>query len=152
MIRDDVEVVLLDSLQKRIAFLETVIQECQLKGIKAVHGRAEDIAHMREYREQFDVVTARAVANLATLSELCGAFAKVGGTFICMKADVREELADAANALQEMRLSLVKQEELNLPVENAKRTILLFQKIQQTPQKYPRKAGTPAKSPILNQK
>ena len=91
IVRPDIEVVLLDSLNKRINFLNEVIKECRLKNITTIHGRAEEIANKPEYREKFDISTARAVANISTLSELCTPFLKVGGIFVCMKADAKEE-------------------------------------------------------------
>lgn len=149
IVRADVEIVLLDSLQKRVNFLNHVIEQCNFKNISAIHGRAEEFGQNLEYREQFDIATARAVANLATLSELCTPFLKVGGTFICMKADATEEMANAQTAVKELGMKQRKIDSFILPVLDDHRTIILYQKEKHTPKKYPRKAGTPAKNPIL---
>ena len=146
--RPDVEVVLLDSLNKRINFLNEIIEKCNLKGIKTIHGRAEEVAHKKEYREQFDISTARAVANISTLSELCTPFLKVGGTFICMKADVDDEKKNAEKALEILGMKEENIEYITLPEIDANRTIILYKKVKDTPKKYPRKPGTPAKEPI----
>ena len=130
--RDDLEIVLLDSLQKRVNFLNEVINECELKNISAVHGRAEDFGQDKKYRENFDIVTARAVANLATLTELCIPFIKVGGIFVCMKGDASEEINT-----------------FKLVGNDAVRTIIVYKKEKSTPSKYPRKAGVPSKNPII---
>ena len=146
--RPDVEVVLLDSLNKRVNFLNDVINKCGLQKIKTIHGRAEEIAHKKEYREQFDFSTARAVANIATLSELCTPFLNVGGTFICMKADAEEEMKNAEKALEILGMKEEKVDCITLPEIEANRTIILYKKTKNTLAKYPRKPGTPAKEPI----
>lgn len=148
IIREDVNVALLDSLNKRVNFLNNVINELNLKNIKAIHGRAEDVAHMDEYREKFDCVTARAVANLSTLSELCIPFLKVGGSFICMKAGVNEELEIAKNAIKILGGEIVSIDNFRLPESDIERNVIIIRKIKSTENKYPRKAGTPAKNPI----
>ncbi len=148
IVRPDVEVVLLDSLNKRINFLNEVIEKCGLKKITTIHGRAEEVAHKKEYREQFDFSTARAVANISTLSELCTPFLKVGGVFICMKADAAEEMEKAKKALEILGMNEEKIAHISLPNIGDSRTIILYKKTKNTPTKYPRKAGTPAKEPI----
>ena len=115
IVRPDIEVVLLDSLNKRINFLNEIIRECQLDKITTIHGRAEEIANKSEYREKFDISTARAVANISTLSELCTPFLKVGGSFVCMKADAVEEMKNAKNALEILGMKEEKIEHIILP-------------------------------------
>lgn len=148
IIRDDVKVTLLDSLNKRVNFLNEVIENLKLNSISAVHGRAEDLAHDLKYREMFDVVTARAVANLATLSELCLPFVKVGGRFICMKGSSVEEVDEASKALEILGGKIVGIDKFVLPDSDIERNIVIIEKIKGTPNKYPRKAGTPAKEPL----
>ncbi|MBQ9315059.1 MAG: 16S rRNA (guanine(527)-N(7))-methyltransferase RsmG [Clostridia bacterium] len=148
IIRDDVEITLLDSLNKRLNFLNTVIDELKLKKINTIHGRAEDVAHFNEYREQFDYVTARAVANLATLSELCIPFLKVGGIFICMKANIEEEIENAKNAVKILGAEIIAIDQCILPESNIERNIILIKKVKNTLSNYPRKAGLPAKFPL----
>lgn len=148
IVRPDIEVVLLDSLNKRINFLNEVINECKLEKITTIHGRAEEIANKPEYREKFDISTARAVANISTLSELCTPFLKVGGYFICMKADAAEEMKNATNALNILGMKEDKLEHINLPNIGDYRTIILYKKEKNTPKKYPRKPGTPTKEPL----
>lgn len=147
--RDDLEIVLLDSLQKRVNFLNEVINECELKNISAVHGRAEDFGQDKKYRENFDIVTARAVANLATLTELCIPFIKVGGIFVCMKGDASEEIKNAAKAIKELGMKKEKIDTFKLVGNDAVRTIIVYKKEKSTPSKYPRKAGVPSKNPII---
>lgn len=148
IVRPDIEVVLLDSLNKRINFLNEVIKECRLENITAVHGRAEEIGNKPEYREKFDISTARAVANISTLSELCTPFLKIGGFFVCMKADAEQEIKNAKNALEILGMKEEKVEYIALPNIDAKRTIILYKKEKNTPSKYPRKPGTPSKEPL----
>ena len=148
IIRDDVNITLLDSLNKRLNFLNNVIEELKLKNIKTIHGRAEDIAHDNIFREKFDYVTARAVANLSTLVELCMPFVKVGGCFICMKGNLTEEIDNARNAIYTLGGKIEKIDNLCLPSSNIERNIILIKKVASTDKKYPRKAGIPAKNPI----
>lgn len=148
ILREDVDVTLLDSLNKRVNFLNEVIADLDLKQIGTVHGRAEDVAHKAEYREKFDTVTARAVANLATLSELCLPFIKQGGKFICMKGSSIEEINEARTALEVLGGEVVSVDKFLLPSSDMERNIVVIKKIKPTPNKYPRKAGTPAKEPI----
>lgn len=146
--RKDVKIVLLDSLNKRLNFLNEVIKELGLEGIETVHGRAEDAGNNPKYREKFDVSTARAVANMATLSELCTPFIKVGGKFICMKANADEELENAQNAIKTLNIKQETIEKFKLEDIDSGRTIIIFSKENNTPKQYPRKAGTPAKQPL----
>ena len=148
IIREDVNVVLIDSLNKRINFLNNVIEELNLKNIKAVHSRAEDAGQNKEFREKFDFVTARAVSNLATLAELCLPFLKVNGIFICMKGNSVEEIENAEKAISILGGKIISVEKFVLPDSNIERNIILIKKIKETPSKYPRKAGLPSKQPI----
>lgn len=148
IVRKDLQITLLDSLNKRVNFLNEVIHQCQLENIVALHGRAEDFGQDLKYRETYDIATARAVANIATLTELCTPFLKPGGLFLCMKADVEEEMKNAQNAVKELNMVEKQIERFQLPATGDQRTIILYQKIKETPKKYPRKAGTPSKFPL----
>ncbi len=144
----DLGVTLFDSLDKRIRFLDTVIDALSLEGITAVHGRAEDLART-DYRESFDISTARAVASLPVLCEYCLPFVKTGGLFIAYKSDVTEELNSSARALDVLGGKIVQRETFELPDSDISRTILFFEKVGSTPKEYPRKAGKPSKQPII---
>lgn len=145
----DLKVTIVDSLNKRISFLDHLAEELQLQDVRFVHSRAEDFGQNAAYREQFDMVTARAVARLSVLSELCVPLVKVGGVFISMKgAAAEEELSDAKKALTLLGASLQEQFSFTLPLEESERNIFVFVKEGKTPKKYPRKPGVPNKSPI----
>ena len=148
----DSNVVLMDSLNKRLSFLDEVIEKLNLNetgSVKTVHARAEDLAKDPAYREQFDYATSRAVANLSTLSEYCLPFVKVGGSFISFKAEkAAEELSAAKNAVFLLGGSLTKEVSFVLPGSELGRTLIVIGKKQNTSKKYPRKAGLPAKSPL----
>lgn len=145
----DLEMVLLDSLNKRIRFLETVIDELKLDHIIAVHGRAEDMGHRTEYREKFDVCVSRAVANLSVLSEYCVPFIKVGGTFISYKSgNVEEEVTQSQNAWKLLHCDQVKIQKMILPDSDLSRSFVMITKTAKLDKKYPRKAGTPSKNPL----
>ena len=149
IIRNDLEIVLLDSLQKRINFLEVVIRELGLENIKTVHARAEEFGKNNKYREKFDVATSRAVANLSTLSEYLLPLVKVGGVVICMKGcAIEEELNNSKKAINVLGGKVTWVFEFNLPKTDIKRNIVLVDKVSKTPAKYPRKPGTPSKEPI----
>lgn len=148
IVRDDIELTLLDSLNKRITFLNEVISVNNLQKVRCIHGRAEDVSRETSMREKFDYATARAVANLSTLSELCLPFVKVGGKFICMKGNNIEEVAEAQKAIEVLGGKIVSIEKLTLPNSDIERNVIIIEKIKQTPKQYPRKAGTPAKEPI----
>jgi len=147
----DVEVVLVDSLEKRVNFLNEVIEELGLLNIKAVHGRAEDLAHDPEYREKFELCVSRAVANLAVLSEYCMGFVSPHkGSFVAFKAgNMREELSQARNAIREMGGDVKQEIGFFLPDSDINRSLIWVEKDMRTPRCYPRKAGVPAKDPIL---
>ncbi|MNB74372.1 Ribosomal RNA small subunit methyltransferase G [compost metagenome] len=144
------QLTIVDSLSKRISFLQHVCDELGLKGVTLVHGRAEDIGRLPAHRDHYDLVTARAVARMALLNEFCLPFARKGGEFAAMKgSDPMEEVAEASFSLKELRAELVKVESFKLPVEESDRHIVLIRKNGATPAKYPRKAGLPAKQPLL---
>lgn len=139
---------LLDSLNKRIIFLQTVINELELKNIRAIHGRAEEFVNKE--REAYDIVTSRAVARLNVLLEYMLPFVKVGGRCICMKSfEIEEELKEAKKAIEILGGEIEKIDEITLPNTDIKRKIVVIKKVKNTPSKYPRKAGTPAKEPII---
>lgn len=143
------EVTLLDSLNKRIQFLNAVIEDLQLEGVTTLHGRAEDYARPGKLREKFDLCVSRAVANLSSLTEYCLPFVKVDGCFVSYKSEkLSEELAASKNAILLLGGSLKKCEEFTLPNSDIFRSLICIKKIQPTPKKYPRKAGTPTKEPI----
>ncbi|MCR4588063.1 MAG: 16S rRNA (guanine(527)-N(7))-methyltransferase RsmG [Lachnospiraceae bacterium] len=142
-------VTLLDSLNKRLTFLNEVIHCLQLKDIVTVHGRAEDFGRDKKYREHFDLCTSRAVANLTTLSELCLPFIKKDGCFVSYKADKgEEELAAAGKAIGILGGKVLDTREFVLPGTDYKRFMIAIKKIKTTPMSYPRKAGLPAREPL----
>lgn len=144
-----VKVVLLDSLNKRIKFLNEVISQLELTEITAIHGRAEDWGRDKQYREKFDYCVSRAVANLSTLSEYCIPFVKVGGSFIPYKSGkVEEEMLTAKKAVQILGGEVVQEEEFILPKADASRILVKIDKKKTLSSKYPRKAGTPSKEPL----
>lgn len=146
----NLEITLLDSLNKRIKFLNEVIEKLKLKGITAVHGRAEDFAGKESYRACFDLALSRAVANMSTLSEYCIPFVKVKGLFIPYKSEkVSDELANANNALSILGGSIINQVEYMLPESDYYRNLVIVEKKKDTPKKYPRKAGLPSKEPLI---
>ncbi len=143
------EMVLLDSLNKRISFLEIVIQELKLKNIKAIHGRAEEFIKVNKQRENYKVVVSRAVAKLNVLLEYMLPFTVVGGKCICMKSnDIEEEENQAKKAIEILGGKLEKVDEVILPDSDIIRKIVIISKEKSTPKQYPRKAGTPTKKPI----
>ena len=147
--RPDLNVTLVDSLNKRINFLNLVVRELGLKNVKTIHSRAEDGARKPELREKFDVATSRAVANLSTLSEYLIPLVKVGGKCICMKAaNATEEIDQAKKAISVLCGAISKVDEFCLPQSDIGRTIIEIKKEKSTPNKYPRKAGLPSKEPI----
>lgn len=144
------QVTLLDSLNKRIKFLEEVVDNLGLTGIETVHGRAEDAAKKAEYREQFDLSVSRAVANLASLTEYCLPFVKVGGKFVSYKSvSVDEEITQSKKAVYVLGGEIGKVEKFNLPGSDMERSLVVVEKKRSTPKKYPRKAGMPTKEPLV---
>ena len=145
----ELNVTLLDSLNKRINFLNTVIDTLELKKVETIHGRAEDFAKNKDYREKFDLCVSRAVSNLTTLSEYCLPFVKVNGSFISYKSEkLTEELKEAEKAIAILGGQVGDQVELTLPDSDIYRNLLIINKTKNTPGKYPRKAGLPSKEPL----
>lgn len=143
-------VVLLDSLNKRVNFLKNVITELGLTDISAIHGRAEDIARNKDYREKFDLCVSRAVANMSSLSEYCLPFVKVGGRFISYKADgCDEEVKTASKAVNILGGKIRKIESYVIPDTDICRKFVVIDKLRNTSAKYPRKAGLPTKEPLV---
>lgn len=146
---ESLNITLLDSLNKRISFLNNVIEQLELKKIEAVHGRAEDLARKKEYREKYDIAVSRAVANLSTLLEYAMPFIKVNGIFICMKGpNIEAELSNAKNALSKLGGKIDKIDSFKLYNTDNLRNIIIIRKIKNTDIKYPRKAGIPTKQPL----
>lgn len=144
------KITLLDSLNKRVKFLNEVITQTKLQNIEAVHGRAEDYAKPGLFREKYDLCVSRAVANLSTLAEYCIPFVKVGGRFIPYKSEkIEEEAAAAKKAVFILGGETVENIEFNLPDSDIYRSLLVIRKKAPTSGKYPRKAGLPAKEPIV---
>ena len=145
----ELKVTIVDSLGKRLSFLQSLITQLNLKNVTLVHGRAEDVGQNKQYREQFDVVTARAVANMAVLSEYCLPLIKESGNFIALKGPKAEdEMKSARKALKVLGGKVIAVKELQLPQSTEERTLILIEKVQATPKKYPRQAGTPHRKPI----
>lgn len=143
------KVTLLDSLQKRVKFLDEVIEKFGLNGIETVHGRAEDYAKPDKLREKYDLAVSRAVANLATLSEYCIPFVKKGGKFICYKSEkVSDELVKAENAVAVLGGKTEGKVDYTLPFSDIYRNLIVIRKVKNTPGGFPRKAGIPSKEPI----
>ncbi len=146
----DIEVILLDSLHKRVDFLKTVIDNLGLKKIEALHGRAEDYAKEKNFREQFDLCVSRAVSNLSTLSEYCIPYVKIGGHFISYKSEkLSEEKKDAEYAISVLGGEIEDQISFQIPNSDINRNLLIVRKKKETPANYPRKAGLPLKKPII---
>ncbi len=145
----EIKVTLLDSLNKRIKFLDEVITQLGLENIDTIHGRAEDFAKPDKLREKYDICVSRAVANLATLSEFCLPFVKIGGCFVSYKSEkVSEEINDAKKAIFLLGGTVKDQVDFNLPDSDIYRNLFVIEKKSSTPKKYPRKAGLPAKEPL----
>ena len=143
------KVTLLDSLNKRIKFLDTVIEELGLEHIETIHGRAEDFAKQAHYREQYDICVSRAVANLATLSEYCLPYVKIGGLFIPYKSgEIEEELSHSEKAITILGGKLDQVIKFELPGSEIGRSFVKIEKVKSTAKKYPRKAGLPSKEPL----
>lgn len=146
---EQLDVTLLDSLNKRIKFIEEVAKVNELDKINPIHGRAEDVARNKEYREKFDICVSRAVANLTSLSEYCLPFVKVGGYFISYKAgNSEEEINDSKAAIKMLGGKIERVENFTLADTDITRTFLFIKKEKQTSAKYPRKAGLPTKEPL----
>lgn len=145
----DLHITLLDSLNKRIQFLNYLIQELGLLDVNTIHGRAEDYARMEQFREIYDLCVSRAVANLSTLSEYCIPFVKKGGMFISYKSEkAEEELPAASHAISLLGGRLERKVGFTLPNSDIRRNFVIIKKEKATPAKYPRKAGLPGKEPL----
>lgn len=144
-----VKVCLLDSLRKRVGFLEETFQLLKLSDITAIHGRAEEYAKNKAYREKYDLCVSRAVSNLATLSEYCLPYVKKGGCFVSYKSGkVKEEAAEAAKAIEILGGKIQEIVYFTLPDSEIERSLVVIEKVKNTPGRYPRKAGTPLKEPL----
>ena len=145
----NLKVTLLDSLNKRIKFLDEVIMQLGLENIDTIHGRAEDFAKPDKLREKYDICVSRAVANLSTLSEYCLPFVKIGGCFVSYKSEkIADEANGAKNAIFLLGGKVKEQVEFMLPDSDIYRNLFVIEKKSSTPKKYPRKAGLPAKEPL----
>lgn len=145
----ELEVLLLDSLNKRIIFLNEVINKLELKNINAIHGRAEELAAKKEYREKFDIASSRAVANMTVLSEFCLPFVKKGGSFIAMKGpSIKEELEESSGAIKLLGGKLESIIEVDIEDTDLKHNLVVISKIKKTPNEFPRKAASIQKKPL----
>ena len=150
IINPNLKVVLVDSLNKRINFLQEVIKKLNLDNIEVIHARAEDLGQNKKYREAFDIVTSRAVANMSVLSEYLLPLARVNGKCICMKgSDIEEELENSKYAINLLGGKIEKVDKFELSNERIGRNIIIVKKLKNTPNSYPRKAGIPAKKPLI---
>lgn len=150
IIKPEVNIVLLDSLNKRVKFLNEVIKSLELENIKAIHGRAEDFAQEMQYREKFDVAVSRAVANLTVLSEYCIPYVKVGGYFVAMKGPaVEEEIKQSKNAIRMLGGRIEHIEKVQIEDSDLNHNLVIISKISKTHRKYPRKAGMVTKEPLF---
>ena len=150
IINPNLKVVLVDSLNKRINFLQEVIKKLNLDNIEVIHARAEDLGQNKKYREAFDIVTSRAVANMSVLSEYLLPLARVNGKCICMKgSDIEEELENSKYAINLLGGKIEQVDKFELSNERIGRNIIIVKKLKNTPNSYPRKAGTPAKKPLI---
>ncbi len=146
---EGLKVTLLDSLNKRIAFLKEVIEALGLKDIEAIHGRAEEFGRKEDFREQYDISISRAVASLNTLCEYCIPFVKVGGYFVSMKGpDVEDELREAERGIKILGGKIVEVATVKIPLSDIVHTLIIIEKIKETPTKYPRAGGKPKKNPL----
>ena len=143
----EVEITLADSLNKRIKFLDEVVEELELQKVTTIHARAEELARNKEHRENYDLVVSRAVANLSTLGEYCIPFVKMGGNFISYKSgEIEEEVNAAKNAVKVLGGQI--KDIYKFDLSEQKRSFVMIEKIKTTPKTYPRKAGTPSKEPL----
>lgn len=145
----NIKVILMDSLNKRIKFLEDTVQKLGLNNVTCIHARAEELAKNKNFREKQDICCSRAVANLATLSEYCLPFVKKGGHFISYKTEqVQSEIEQSRKAVKVLGGDHVETVFFTLPGTDYQRSLVKIEKVSSTPSKYPRKAGTPGKEPI----
>lgn len=143
------KITLLDSLNKRIVFLDEIAKQLSLNNVETVHGRAEEAGHNKKYREQYDLCVSRAVANLSVLMEYCTPFVKTDGLFVSYKSgEVEEEAEQAHRAAEILHCQMESIEKLVLPDSNLSRSFVMLRKKQPLDKKYPRRAGVPAKNPL----
>lgn len=147
---DNLNITLLDSLNKRIKYLKTVCEEISLKNVELIHGRAEDFGKKENYREKYDIAVARAVADLSVLSEYCLPFVKINGYFIAQKGPkAYEEASKSEKSISILGGEIIDTVNIKLPFSEIEHTLVVIKKIKRTPKKYPRKAGTPSKKPLV---
>ncbi|QXM07017.1 16S rRNA (guanine(527)-N(7))-methyltransferase RsmG [Crassaminicella indica] len=145
-----ISLTLLDSLNKRIKFLQEVCENLGLKAVDFQHGRAEDFGKNKNFRQSYDIAVARAVAPLNVLCEYCLPFVSIGGYFICQKGpNIDEEMKDAKKAIEVLGGKFIEKKDIKLPFCDITHNIVVIEKVKETPTKYPRKAGTPTKKPLL---
>ncbi len=148
--REDISLTLLDSLAKRLNFIDSVLKECDISGAKCVHARAEDGGRDKAHREKYDIALSRAVANMAVLCEYCLPYVKVGGLFLALKGPAAaEELSAAEKAIKTLGSEIVEVAEVTVPFTDLLHKIVVVKKVKPCPKEFPRKAGTPSKKPIL---
>ena len=146
---DNAEFVLMDSLNKRIKFLNEIIEICDLKNVTTIHARAEELGRDTEYREKFDYCVSRAVANMSTLLEYCIPFVRVGGVFVSYKSgDVTEEIEISKNAQKQLFCEIKDVIGFSIPNTDISRSFVVFEKKKELNKKYPRQGGKPKKSPL----
>ncbi len=146
---EDLDITLMDSLNKRIKFLDDVIDKLGFENIVATHGRAEELSLTREYREQYDICVSRAVAQLNTLAEYCLPFVRPGGHFVSMKGpDSEAEVREAKNAIELLGGKLVANYNVRIPESDISHSIVVIEKVRNTPKKYPRGGCKPRKKPL----
>lgn len=145
----DLSITIVDSLGKRLKFLDELVSDLSLDKVTLVHSRAEDAGQNKNLREKFDLVTGRAVARMSVLSEYCLPLAKVDGYLVALKGpEAQDELAEAKNAIEVLGGSVKEVKELTLPDTDDERTLIVVKKVKATPKKYPRQAGTPNRKPL----
>lgn len=150
ILEEELDITLVDSLNKRINFLNEVIIKLELNNIKTIHSRAEDLSREKEHRQKYDILVSRAVANMSVLLEYTLPFLNIGGKSICMKGpNIEDELSYSKKALKLLGGEIEKIEKLFLPDTNIERNIIIIRKINETPKQYPRKAGKPNREPIM---
>ena len=149
IVRNDISLTLLDSLNKRIVFLNELLKELDISDVETIHSRAEEAGHNLKYREKYDIATSRAVANLSTLAEYLLPFVKIGGYAICMKGpNVEDEINNSKIAIHELGGEIERVDNFKLENTDFERNIILIKKIKPISGKYPRKPGTPASNPL----
>ena len=149
IVNKDLKVTLIDSVNKKLNIIRDITADFNLENLEIIHTRAEDLANDIEYREKYDIATARAVAGLPILMEFCVPFVKVGGYFVCLKGpNANLELEESKVAMDVLGVEFIEKINIELPESDLNHNILVFKKVKNTPDKYPRKAGKPVKSPI----